>query len=191
MLFTTVSYLGAALRLTGIRKTPAPPAPSPGHATRLREQIAEGVRHVFGNRELRALALTAALGNFGSQIINTMLPVVFVRELGYSAGALGLFWAVGGAGLLIGARCARPIAARLGYGPTLGIAGLCLAPAGLLVPLVDRGPWLVLAGTGWLHHPRTPRFPNPWRPPGPEATSPPPLSSGSSPEWSSASPELL
>ncbi|MGW6743219.1 MFS transporter [Streptomyces sp. NPDC055025] len=150
VLFTAVSYLGSALRLTGIRRTPAPPPPGPGQATRLRAQIAEGVRHVFGNSELRALALTAALGNFGSQIVNTMLPVVFVRELGYSAGALGLFWAVGGAGLLLGARCARPIAARLGYGRTLGIAGLCLAPAGLLVPLVDRGPWLVLAGTGWL-----------------------------------------
>ncbi|MEV7683040.1 MFS transporter [Streptomyces sp. NPDC088341] len=150
VLFTAVSYLGSALRLTGIRRTPAPPPPGPGQATRLRAQIAEGVRHVFGNSELRALALTAALGNFGSQIVNTMLPVVFVRDLGYSGGALGLFWAVGGAGLLLGARCARPIAARLGYGRTLGIAGLCLAPAGLLVPLVDRGPWLVLAGTGWL-----------------------------------------
>ncbi|WP_066955069.1 MFS transporter [Streptomyces lushanensis] len=150
VLFTAVSYVGSALRLTGIRETPAPTPPGPGRATGLGSQIAEGVRHVFGNSELRALALTGALGNFGSQIVNTMLPVVFVRELGYSGGVLGLFWAAGGAGLLLGARCARPIAVRLGYGRTLGVAGLCLAPAGLLVPLIDRGPWLVLAGTGWL-----------------------------------------
>ncbi|MFD5780315.1 MFS transporter [Streptomyces sp. NPDC058220] len=150
VLFTALTFLGSALRLTGMRATPAPPAPPPGRATGMGARIAEGVRHVLGNNELRALALTAALGNFGSQIINTMLPVVFVRELGFSGGALGLFWAVGGAGLLLGARCARPVAVRLGYGRTLGLAGLCLAPAGLLVPLVDRGPWLVLAGAGWL-----------------------------------------
>ncbi|MCC3767418.1 MFS transporter [Streptomyces sp. UNOC14_S4] len=147
---TAVAYAASGLRLFGIHSTPAPPAPLPGRGTRLRAQIAEGVRHVFGNAELRALALTAALGNLGSQIINTMLPIVFVRDLGLSSGALGLFWAAGGAGLLLGARCARPIAARLGHGRTLGLAGVTLAPAGLLVPLLDHGAWLVLAGAGWL-----------------------------------------
>ncbi|WP_430502195.1 MFS transporter [Micromonospora trifolii] len=143
-----VGYLASALRLTAIRRTPA--SAGTGQATRLSTQIAEGLQHVFNNPELRALALTATLSNLGSQIINTMLPVLFIRELGLPAGALGLFWAVGGAGLLLGSRCARPIAGRLGYGRALGLVGLCLAPAGLLVPLIDRGPWLWLAGTGWL-----------------------------------------
>ncbi|MEU7280352.1 MFS transporter [Streptomyces sp. NPDC045431] len=179
VLVTAGAHLASALRLTGIRQTPAAGAPagtSPGRSSAgqssagqptagqkttgqqaaarkpagLRTQIAEGVRHVFGNPELRALALTAALGNLGSAIVNTMLPVWFVRELDLSPGALGLFWAAGGVGLLVGARCARPVASRLGYGRTLGLAGLCFAPAGLLVPLVDRGFWLLLAGTGWF-----------------------------------------
>ncbi|MFI6155068.1 MFS transporter [Kitasatospora sp. NPDC051170] len=145
-----VGYLASALRLTAIRRTPAPASLPSGRPTRLRAQIAEGLRHVFGNRELRALALTAALSNLGSQIINTMLPVLFIRELHFPAEVLGLFWAMGGVGLLLGARCARPIARRLGHGRTLGLLGLWLAPAGLLVPLVGRGPWLWLAGTGWL-----------------------------------------
>ncbi|TMR96600.1 MFS transporter [Nonomuraea basaltis] len=141
-------YLASALRLTAIHRMPAtPPAERPaGLAT----QIAQGLRHVFGHSELRALAFTATLTNLGSQIINTVLPVLFVGELRLPAGALGLFWAAGGAGLLLGARCARPVAGRLGYGRTLGLVGLLLAPAGLLVPLVDRGPWLWLAGAGWL-----------------------------------------
>ncbi|MBB5935687.1 MFS transporter [Streptomyces zagrosensis] len=145
---TAVSYLASALRLTAIRHTPAPPQPM--RPTRLGAQIAEGLRHVFGNRELRALALTAALSNLGGQLINTMLPVLFIRDLDYPAGMLGLFWAAGGVGLLLGARCARRVAGLLGYGRTLGLVGLCMAPAGLLVPLIDRGPWLWLAGTGWL-----------------------------------------
>ncbi|MFJ8646165.1 MFS transporter [Streptomyces sp. NPDC093546] len=153
VLVTAGAHLASALRLTAIRQTPAaaPAATPPGQkAAGLRTQIAEGVRHVFGNPELRALALTAALGNLGSAIVNTMLPVWFVRDLDLSPGALGLFWAAGGAGLLVGARCARPVATRLGYGRTLGLAGLCFAPAGLLVPLVDRGFWLFLAGAGWF-----------------------------------------
>ncbi|MFH9352058.1 MFS transporter [Kitasatospora sp. NPDC017646] len=108
------------------------------------------MRHVLGAPELRALAVTAALNNLGSQLVNTLLPVLFVRELNLPAGALGLFWAVGGIGVLLGSRCARPIAARLGDGRTLALAGPCLAPAGLLVPLIGGGPWLLLAGAGWL-----------------------------------------
>lgn len=141
-------YLAAALRLTGLRRTTAPPSPAPG--TRLRTQIAEGTRHVLGNPELRALALTGALSNFGAQFVNTMLPIVFVSELGLSAGALGLFWAAGGIGLLLGSRCAALVAARLGHGRALAVAGLCLGPAALVVPFVGHGPLLWLAGAGWM-----------------------------------------
>jgi predicted MFS family arabinose efflux permease len=148
VLFTALAHLGSAFRLTAIggQQTPPPPA----RKTRLRAQIAEGLRHVLGNAELRALALTAALTNLGVQIVNTMLPILFVRELALPASALGLFWAAGGLGILLGARCAGPLAARLGHGRTLALTGLLLAPAALLVPLIGRGPGLWLAGVGWV-----------------------------------------
>ncbi|WP_369688993.1 hypothetical protein [Streptomyces sp. Wb2n-11] len=76
--------------------------------------------------------------------------MLFARELGLSAGVLGLYWAAGGVGILLGARCARPVARRLGHGRALGLVGLCAAPAALLIPLVDRGAWLWLAGAGWV-----------------------------------------
>ncbi|GII53581.1 MFS transporter [Planotetraspora thailandica] len=146
---TAVGHLASALRLMAIRGVP--PAPARAEApVRLAAQIMQGLQHVFGNRELKALALTATCTNLGSSIVNTMLPLLFTRELGLSAGVLGLFWAAGGAGLLLGARFARSVSRWLGYGRALGLAGLCLAPAGLLVPLVGHGPWLWLAGTGWL-----------------------------------------
>ncbi|MFJ8079130.1 MFS transporter [Streptomyces sp. NPDC096205] len=148
VLFTAVAHLASALRLTAVGARRQPPAQP--RETRLRAQIAEGLRHVLGNAELRALALTAALTNLGVQIVNTMLPLLFVRELGLSASALGLFWAVGGLGVLLGARCARPLAARLGHGRTQVVTGLLLAPAALLVPLIGRGPGLWLAGAGWV-----------------------------------------
>ncbi|MFF8925582.1 MFS transporter [Streptomyces koyangensis] len=116
----------------------------------LRTQIGEGLRHVFGSRHRRALAISAVVVNFGTSVISTMLPVVFVREFGLSSAALGLFWATGGAALLLGARSARPMAHWIGYGRTIGTAGLFLTPGSLLVPLIDRWPWLFLAGTGWF-----------------------------------------
>ncbi|MFJ4191147.1 MFS transporter [Kitasatospora sp. NPDC089509] len=176
---TALSHLGSALRLTTLHPAPpattppatTPPATTPPATTApataapataapatagtaptagLGPQIAEGLRHVLGNPRLRALAATAALNNLGSQLVNTLLPVLFVRELHLPASALGLFWAAGGVGILLGSRCARPVSARLGDGRTLALAGLCAAPAGLLVPLIDGGPWLLPAGAGWL-----------------------------------------
>ncbi|MFG3052420.1 MFS transporter [Kitasatospora sp. NPDC048239] len=148
---TAASHLGSALRLIALRRTPAPaPPPVRGDGPGLGAQIGEGLRHVLGNAELRALALTASLTNLGFQIVNTLLPVLFVRELHLPAGALGLYWAVGGLGILLGSRCARPIAARVGYGRALGLAGLCAAPAGLLIPLNGAGVWLYVAGFGSL-----------------------------------------
>nr|WP_240930213.1 MFS transporter [Streptomyces coryli] len=117
---------------------------------RLRSEIAAGLRHVFAGRELRALAFTATLSNLGAQMVNAMLPVLFTRELGLPAGALGAYWAMGGAGILLGAACARRLAGRLGHGRTLAQAGLWLAPAGLGVALIGDGLWLWLASAAWL-----------------------------------------
>ncbi|MFJ8165718.1 MFS transporter [Streptomyces sp. NPDC096136] len=139
-----LGHLGSALGLLRLRPLPEPSATA---RTPLRTQVSEGLRHVLGHPELRALALTASLNNLGGAVVNAMLPVLFVRELGLSATALGLFWAAGGAGLLCGARLARPFAARAGYGRALTLS---LTPAALLVPLAERGPWLWAAAAGWL-----------------------------------------
>jgi len=140
-------YLGSALRLRGLSRGAAGHAPA---RVRMWPQIAAGLRHVFGDAELRALALTAAISNFGMQIVNTMLPVVFTHELALPGGALGAFWAAGAAGVLLGARCARRLADALGLGRILTRLGPCLAPCALAVAHLERGPWLWLAAVGWL-----------------------------------------
>ncbi|MDI2129908.1 MFS transporter [Yinghuangia seranimata] len=159
-------YLASALGLTGLAKestpresTPrksAPGANAPGEsgaaaeAPTLRTQIAEGLRHVLGDRELRALAVAASLNNLGGNLLNTLLPVLFTRELGLPAWALGAYLGLGGLGVLIGATLARPMSARLGYGRTLGLTGLLMCPTALLIAPLDRGWWLPVACVGWL-----------------------------------------
>ncbi|MBZ9643336.1 MFS transporter [Streptomyces sp. PSKA30] len=149
ILGAAIAYLASAAGLTGVRHRNARAA-APTGRRRLRAEIAEGLRHVFGSKELRALALTATLTNLGAQMINAVLPVLFIRDLGLSAGVLGLYWAAGGLGILLGAGSARRLAARFGHGRALGLVGLWFAPAGLAVALAGRGPWLWVATAGWL-----------------------------------------
>ncbi|MEV6109484.1 MFS transporter [Streptomyces sp. NPDC051940] len=144
-----VSHLLSALSLTRIRATEARPARGPARRA-LGAEVREGLRHVLGDRELRALALSGACANFGSSAVNTMLPLLVTRELGMSPAVLGAYWAVGGVGIFVGSVLARRLAARFAYGRVIATAGLLMAPAGLLIPLFDRGVWLGLSAFGSL-----------------------------------------
>ncbi|WBB69460.1 MFS transporter [Micromonospora sp. WMMD812] len=146
-----VDAVGFAVAAAVLRRIPAPPRTV---ATRRHggfgRQLGAGVRHVLGNPLLRPLAVSTASINLTMQLTTTMLPVVFLRELGLGPAVLGLFLAVGGIGALLGAVTARPIARRIGHGRALWLPGLLVAPLGLLVALIGTGPMVWLAGVGWL-----------------------------------------
>lgn len=144
--------VGYAVAAAAVGRIPAGgprsgPTRDPGGFAR---QLGAGVRHVLGSPLLRPLAVSTASINLTMQLTTTMLPVVFLRELGLGAAALGLFLGVGGVGSLLGALTARRLAGRIGHGRALWLPGLLVAPLGLLVALVDTGPMLWLAGLGWL-----------------------------------------
>ncbi|MEU4738920.1 MFS transporter [Actinosynnema sp. NPDC023658] len=148
ILVDAMSYLGSALCLVFLRSTE--PAAARHGGAGLRREITDGVRFVLGNPVLRAFLTAGVCTNVSIIMINTMLPVVFVRELGLSATALGLYLAVGGVGALIGSLTARRLADRLGHGRALWLAGLWIAPVGFLVPFVDRGALLWAAAASWF-----------------------------------------
>ncbi|PZF95857.1 MFS transporter, partial [Micromonospora deserti] len=145
----TVGFALSAAVLARIHAAAPRPVP-PGRRGGFGRQLGTGVRHVLGNPLLRPLAASTASINLTMQLTTTMLPVVFLRELGLGPAALGLFLALGGIGALLGAVTARPIAGRIGHGRALWLPGLLVAPLGVLVALVDTGPALWLAGIGWL-----------------------------------------
>lgn len=148
---TAVGYLVSGGFLLGIRR-PEAPVEVEGAAARapMLRSIGDGVRFVAGHPVLRAVAVAGAMTNLGMQLVLVMLPVLLVDRLGLSAGVLGLFFAVGGVSGLIGAAMATRVVRRLGAGRVLWLLGVVIAPAGLLVPLIDSGPWLWLAGLGWV-----------------------------------------
>jgi MFS family permease len=148
LLVNACGYLWSAAWLTTIRKPE--PTPVRGPDKRLVKEIKEGLVFVVGHPVLRAIALASACNNLSIQVSVTMLPVLFVHDLGFSEGVLGLYLAVGGLGVLLGSRAAKRIGPRLGQGRTLWIVGLVVAPFGFLVPLASSGWGLCPAVLGWL-----------------------------------------
>ncbi|MFI0462485.1 MFS transporter [Saccharopolyspora sp. 5N102] len=145
--FDAISYACAAVAIGRIRgarvTTPVP------RASRVWPDVAAGVRHVLGNRLLRPMAVEGALTNFATTLTLTILPVLFVRELGISEWGLGLFLAIGGCGALAGAIGARALGERFGHGRTLWITGAVASCAGCFVPLLGSGSWLWPAAVVW------------------------------------------
>ena len=107
-------------------------------------ELLEGLRVVGANGYLRACAGTAGVFNFFAGIFFTVYVLYVTRELGVSAAALGLLYAVGGVGSVLGAVVAAPLAQRAGFGvATVGAA--CLVGVGWLpAALVTPGAPLIL-----------------------------------------------
>ncbi|MGW1678163.1 MFS transporter [Saccharopolyspora sp. NPDC002376] len=142
-----VSYAISAVVLWRIKGSgPAVPARP---KSRVWPDVRDGLRHVLGHRMLRPLAVEGALTNFASTLAITVLPVLFVRELGLDQWVLGAFLAIGGCGALAGASIARALAARFGHGRVLWIAGVAASAAGCVVPLLGSGAWLWVVVAAW------------------------------------------
>ena len=142
----------------GPRGAPSGAEPGAGRAgggiwRQLWGELLEGLRVVGANGYMRACAGTAGVFNFFAGIFFTVYVLYVTRELGVSAAALGLLYAVGGAGSVLGAIVAAPLAQRAGFGvATVGAAclvGVGWIPAALVTP---GAPLLlpILAGAHFL-----------------------------------------
>jgi len=136
-----LSFLISALVLARLR---APEPVSRSHERqRIREEIGEGLRIVIGNPLLRAIA-----GCTGSLILfSSMMEAVFVlyvaRELGVGPGLIGLIFASGNVGFLVGALLAGRVTRHVGLGPALIGAPILIGIGDLLIPLAS-GPFVVV-----------------------------------------------
>ncbi|HVH05589.1 MAG TPA: MFS transporter [Myxococcota bacterium] len=131
------TFLASAGLLATIRAPEPPPVPRRRARTardRLRE-IGEGLRVVLAHPGLRPLALAGALLAASWQTTG-IVYLLFLDELGFDAGWLGVVFAAGSVSSLAGSLVARPLGRRLGAGRAmaagLGVHALSMA----LVPLV-------------------------------------------------------
>ena len=142
-----VSFLASAAAVTAIRSPePKPPVPHGGHP-KLVHDIGEGLRLVFGNALLRAIAATTATSNLFSGVAAAVEIVFLVREVHASPGVIGLLFSMGGIGGVLGAFVAGPMARRFG-GVRATIIGIGGNVGALLIPLTMPGVGLLFFGFG-------------------------------------------
>jgi MFS family permease len=145
----SASFLVSAVAVGAIRSPePRPTVPEGGHP-RLVVGIAEGLRFVFGNALLRAIAATTSTSNLFSGVAAAVEIVFLVRQVHASPGVIGLLFALGGVGGVAGAFAAGPIARRLG-GARATIIGIAGSVGALLIPLTMPGAGLLYFGFGFL-----------------------------------------
>jgi len=116
--------------------------------TRLRQEIATGVRLVAADPYLRVLAVFGALTNLTLVGYQSILVVFLVRDVGVSPAGVGALLAAMSAGGVLGASIAGPLARRFGSARALLLSALGTAPFGLLIPLTAPGPRLALVAIG-------------------------------------------
>ncbi|MBA3532451.1 MAG: MFS transporter [Ardenticatenales bacterium] len=144
LVIDALSFLLSAASLLWMRVEESKPeivGPRPA----LWADIREGIRVVVRNPLLRALTFGTAIFNFFAGMIDAILVLFMVRELGLGAANIGIIFTIAGPGTLFGALMARRITERVGIGPAITGSMMVGAAAMALVPLA-RPPALVAMG---------------------------------------------
>ncbi len=143
------SFGFSAASLFGIRKPE--PAPQPGTASGeagFWREMWEGIQVVIGNPTLWKIAGCTATSNLGSNIMFALFLLFAYRTLGLNPSLVGLVFACGAVGGLLGAVSAAAVTRRLGLGLTLFVTISASGLAMFLIPLAQLGfafPLLVFA----------------------------------------------
>jgi MFS family permease len=138
------SFVVSALALRSIR------SPEPerrlARGPSLRSDLIEGLRFVRNDPLQRAIAGSAATLNFFGLAIYAVLVLYAVRELHLSSGLIGLVFAAGAVGALLGTQLAPRLTKRFGPGRTIMLATIGFPPALAIVPLASPGQpaWLAV-----------------------------------------------
>ena len=138
-----LSFVGSALFVRRARVEEPEPRIAEGA---LWQRLAVGLRFVFGHPLLRAGVLCTATINFFNLAFNAIVVLYMSRELGLSAGLIGLVFSAGAVGALVGAIVAPRVGRRLGVGPTI-VLGAVLFPAPLVGFALASGPEALVVGT--------------------------------------------
>lgn len=139
-----VSYVVSALSLRGIASSENMPDRSQRRSIWV--EIGEGFRELIRTPVLRALAVSVSVGTFGLAVQETVLILFFTQKLGFAPATIGLIYACGGIGAVLGAVLSRHVAQRMGMGRAVVVGSFLWAVGVLVIPFVGAQPFLVGAG---------------------------------------------
>jgi Na+/melibiose symporter-like transporter len=136
MALDAVSFLVSAVFL-GLIRTPEPMPDQPAQRRSIWHEIGEGLGVVFGNRLLRSIAGCTGTFNLFSSMAGAVFVLYLTQNLALQPAVLGIIFAAGAPGALVGALLSTRVTQRFGLGRTIavstGIGGL----AGFLLPLAE------------------------------------------------------
>jgi MFS family permease len=149
----SVSYLVSAIAVGLIRKPEPKPAPgrSDDEASGILAELREGLHAVFGNPIIRRTVGCTATSNLGTNMVFAVELIFLYRQLHFSPGLVGLIFATGSIGGILGALSAAALARWLGVGRTiigsifigaLGFFALPLSLVGPALPIIIPGYFL-------------------------------------------------
>ena len=142
VIIDALSFLASALLIVGIRVNERSRAAA--DVGGVVAEIGEGLRVVVAHRILRVLAGCSATISLFGQMFLAVYVLYMTRDLGLGSVGVGLVFAAGGVGALVGAVVTTPATRRLGPGPAMIWAQLCFGLTGMAVPLAVLMPRVAL-----------------------------------------------
>ena len=141
-----VAFLVSALILRRVVSRNDVPCASTGHG--MWREIGEGIRLVWQNRTLWGLAWLAGTWQFLHHMQVAVLILFATRELGLSAGAIGLAYACGGIGCVLASATAQRLSERLGIGNVIVHALILTAFGWQAFGLISGPVWVATLALG-------------------------------------------
>jgi len=139
-----VSFAASGLLILSIRTDPRTKETSEAPRSSVRSEIVEGIRWLFGNRTLRALATVSCLGNVVATAQFAMLALLAKEVLELPDFGFGLLLTATAVGATVGGLAAPAASKRFGSGTVLLAAKAGVGAAVLVLGLVSNS-WVAAA----------------------------------------------
>ena len=142
LLTTALTYASSIVAL--LLTTDAEPRRAASDHAPIHREVAEGLGWVFGNPLLRRIVATTAVSNLSSVLVFTLLPLFYLRVLGFTPETMGLVLSLSAAGGLLAAVTAPRITRAVGEARAIPLSAIMFSLATLLLPLAVALP------SGWV-----------------------------------------
>jgi MFS family permease len=103
----------------------------------------DGLRVVATHPTLRALLGCVSTINLFNTLLETVFLLYMTDQLGLEPGVIGLIFASGSIGFMVGALAAERITQRIGLGPAIIVGVLIAAASDFVLPLVSGPVWFM------------------------------------------------
>jgi predicted MFS family arabinose efflux permease len=136
LLADAASFVGSAILIGSVRRSELfVSASTPAGRPLRRRELAAGLGFVLAQPYLRAVLATAGINNLARSIAIGVAVLYLVDVAGLSAAEVGVAFAVGNGGFVVGALLARRVTAAIGMGASMQLGVSLFGPSMLLLAI--------------------------------------------------------